>query len=294
MTSTTTTPASLTGASRPPALTFIGILRSEWIKMITVRSTLWGYVLIAGLTIGLALLVAAVLPLDSTAAATPSRAPAALEGSPELRWLTITTIGVGFGQLVVMVIGALAITGEYGTGMIRSTFTAVPRRLPALFAKALVFAVSTFVLAAASITAAALLARLILVSRGLTPDLGDSGVWLALLGAAAYLTLLGVLALALGTIIRSTAGAIATALGLILVVPTVFGLLARLINADWLSNLGAFLPSSAGSRAYSYQPTAVVTDGMVTLDGIQGILVLLAWVVVAGGMAIALVKRRDV
>jgi ABC-2 type transport system permease protein len=205
----------------------------------------------------------------------------------------VSTIGVSFGQLVVAVLGALVITGEYGTGMIRSTFTAVPRRLPALAAKALVFGVVTFVLTLVALLVGALLAAPILDGRGIHPDLGDSSVWLALVGAAGYLTLLGILAMAIGLIIRVSAGAIATALGLVLVVPIIFNLLASLTRADWARNVGAFLPSDAGGRGYAYQPTGGVTDGILTLDGGQGLLVLAAWCVVAAVVGGVLVKRRD-
>ena len=272
-------------------LSFAGIVRSEWIKLRSLRSTFWCYLIVIVLTIGLAALVASAIPTDG-AVGRPGAAPAA-PVPPDATWLTVSTIGVAFGQLVVAVLGALVITGEYGTGMIRSTFTAVPRRLPALAAKALVFGVVTFVLTLAALVAGALLAAPILDGRGIHPDLGDSSVWWALVGGAAYLTLLGLLAMAIGLIIRASAGAIATALGLVLVVPIIFNLLASLTKADWVQNVSAFLPSAAGGRAYAFQATGGVTDGIVTLGGGQGLLVLAAWFVVAAVVGAVMVKRRD-
>lgn len=271
-------------------LTFGGILRSEWIKLVTLRSTLWCYLILVVLTVGLSALVAGLSSLDGS---DPGRGPLAGEVDPTSIWLTSATIGIGFGQLVVVVLGALVITGEYGTGMIRSTFAAVPRRLPALAAKVLVFGVVTLVVAGVALAAAALLSATILTQRGADLSIGDSGVWLAVAGGVGYIALIGLLALGLGTIIRVSAGAIATALGLVLVLPGVLRLVAGLLQVDWVSNLATFLPSSAGAQLYAYEPVASVTDGIITLDGIQGLLVLLAWVVVTGAVAAVLVKRRD-
>jgi len=275
-------------------LSFAGVVRSEWIKLRSLRSTFWCYLIVVLLMIGLAALVASALPTDAGAGgAAGPRGAAALPTKPDATWLLVSTVGVTFAQLVIAVLGALVVTGEYGTGMIRSTFAAVPTRLPALAAKALVFGVVTFVVTFASLVVGALLAAPILDGRGTHPDLGDSSVWLALVGAAGYLTLLGILAMAIGLLIRSTAGAIATALGLVLVAPIIFSLVASLTQADWPRNVGAFLPSGAGGRMYAFEPTGGVSHGILTLDGWQGLLVLAGWCVVAAIAGGILVKRRD-
>jgi ABC-2 type transport system permease protein len=274
-------------------LHFTGILRSEWIKLVTLRSTLWCYLIIVILMIGLAALIAQVIPTDTGGNSNGPGGRFGAVSDPKAQWLTISTTAVGFAQLVIVVLGALVITGEYSTGMIRSTFAAVPKRLPALAAKALVFAVVTFVVSGIALAGAALVSRPILDARGLEADVGDPDVWLGLLGAAGYLTLLGLLALAIGTILRSTAAGIATALGLVLVAPTILNLIAGLTQADWASNVAALLPSAAGGRLYAYHPEASITDGILTLDATQGLLVLLAWVVVGLVAAAAIVKRRD-
>jgi ABC-2 type transport system permease protein len=295
---TTTRPESQSRASRDGdgiRLRFTGTLRSEWIKLVTLRSTLWCYLIVVLLTVGLSALIAQVIPTEASevpAGSAPGGGFGATGGA-EAQWLSISTAAVGFAQLVIVVLGALVITGEYGTGMIRSTFSAVPKRLPAIAAKAIVFALVTFVVSGFAQVAAALVSRPILVARGLEPDLGDPDVWLGVLGAAGYLTLLGLLALAIGTIVRSTAAGIAAAVGLVLVAPTVLMLVAGLTQADWAYNLSTVLPSSAGGRLYAYQPEGSVTDGITTLDATQGLLVLLAWVVVAFVAAGVLVKRRD-
>jgi ABC-2 type transport system permease protein len=271
-------------------LSFGGILRSEWIKLRTLRSTMWCYAIIIGLTIGFGFLLAVAMPAGGVA----SQGVAPSADAQQAAWLQVTTLGIGFGELVSAVLGALVITGEYGTGMIRSTLTAVPKRTPALLAKAIVFGVTTFVVALVALVATALLTAPLMPAKDIHPDFGDSSFWLAIVGGAGYLALIGVLALAIGTIIRSSAGSISAALGLILVAPVVLRILAGVTRADWAQNLDSFLPSSAGGKMYSYAPTAIKpAEGIVSLDPGQGLLVLVVWFVVLFAIGAILLKRRD-
>lgn len=292
---TTTTHTHQLGTS---TLTFGGVLRSEWIKLRTLRSTLWCYVIIVALTIGLALLIAAAVPAVTGTAS---------HDTQQSTWVTAATLGVSFSQLVSAVLGALVITGEYGTGMIRSTFSTVPKRLPAIVAKVLVFGVSTFVVGLVSLVAAALVSAPLLPAKGIHPDFGDGAVWLALVGGAGYLALIGVLSLAIGLILRSSAGSIAASLGLVLVVPIILQVLARVTQAEWPGNIAAFLPSNAGGKLYAYPAAAeavtpapngagaaaATTIQNITLDSWQGLLVLAGWFAVAFVLGAILVKRRD-
>jgi ABC-2 type transport system permease protein len=286
---TTTTTADLTGAH----LTFPRIVRSEWIKLRTIRSTVWCYGLIILLTIGFGLLGAAAGSTSGTPTAEASRQATVLVG----------TIGVSFSQLIVAVLGVLIISGEYSTGMIRSTFTAVPGRLSAIFAKLAVLAVTTFVVSFVAIWLTALTTAPILSGKGYDVQLSDSSVFMPMLGGSIYLTLVAVLAFTIGTILRSSAGGIASALGLLLVLPIIAGIASSVTRAVWISNVAAFLPSSAGGQLYTYATAADTTQaaqrgaptvsGAITLDGWQGFLVLLAWVVAGLIVATILIKRRD-
>jgi len=272
-----TTTAPITG----PGLTFGGIVNSEWIKLRTLRSTIWCYALIIVITAGLGLLLASTL---DTGGATP--APA----DQQALWLSASTLGVQLGVLISAVLGALVIAGEYGTGMIRSTFAAVPARIPAVVAKALVFAVVTFVVGFVSVLGTALVTMPLFAARGIQTDLGDPHAWLVLLGAAGYLTLVGLIALALGTIIRNSAGGIAAALGLILVLPSIVGIFAGVTQSEWANQLGKYLPSNAGSQMFDpFQGT-----GGGQLEPWQGALVVAAWAVALLVPALLLLKRRDV
>jgi ABC-2 type transport system permease protein len=287
MTATTDRPAPTTHVATH-GVTFRGLLRSEWIKLRSLRSTFWCAVIIVVLSLGLAALAASTLKSD------PMPRGATLM-SFAVRSVTLSS---GFTSLVAAVLGALVITGEFGTGMIRSTFTAAPRRVPALVAKAIVVTIVVFVIAAISAVLAGMFAAAVFGARGLSVDLSDGGYWLALLGDAGYLALIALLSFAIGALIRNSAGGIATALGLILVLPTVAGLFAVLAKATWAQNVSAFLPSDAGSRMMTYlppdQPAAPVPAGQIVLEPWQGLLVLLAWIVLLGAAAIVVIRRRDV
>ena len=283
----TATMETTRGTASGSGISFGGVLRSEWIKLRTLRSTSWCYLILVVLTIGLAALITSAYPKPE---GTPTRE------TQQALWLMVTTLGINFGQLVAAVLGALVITGEYGTGMIRSTFAAVPKRLPAVIAKVLVFGVTTFIVTLFSLVVAALITAPLLGNKGVNVDFGDGHFWLGLVGGAGYLALIGIVALGVGLIVRNSAGGIAAALGLVLVVPIIFQVISGILQKSmWPQNVASFLPSSAGGKLFAYPAANPATppDGLVVLDTWQGLLVLLGWVVlvlVVGGI---LVKRRD-
>lgn len=277
---TTTTAYTAHGSG----LSFRGLLLSEWIKLTSLRSTVWCYGIILIINLGLGLLLAASFQQREGGTAALDQA----------YWMQAATIGIAFSQLVVAVLGALVITGEYGTGMIRSTLTAVPKRLAALISKAMVFAVATFVVSLVSVVGAALLAALILTGKGVDLDLADVRVLTTLIGGAGFLTLVGLIALFLGTIVRNSAAGISAVLGLIFVAPIVLQIFAAVTRASWVQNVFEFLPSSAGSRLFGYAATpAPNLPDVIVLDPGQGLLVLVAWVLVFAAIATTLLKHRD-
>ncbi|PJJ65540.1 ABC transporter permease subunit [Compostimonas suwonensis] len=262
-------------SARPWRLSFGGVLRSEWIKMRSLRSTVWSYVIIIAISIGMAAL------MSSTAGSFASEVPASEYNTFVLQ---ASTFGIFFGQLVAAVLGVLVISGEYSTGMIRSTLTAVPGRLAALWAKAIVFAVATFVVGLVSVGLSLVIAAPILGGFGIEADLSDPALYGSLVSAAAYLALMGVLSLGIGTVLRAGAGGIAASLGLILVVP----IIVSMIPADWASDLSPYLPSNAGQEMFGLS-----SMGGGNLEVWQDWLVVLGWVAVSMiGAAVAL-KRRD-
>lgn len=279
---TTIAPTQLSGVS------FGGILRSEWIKLMSLRSTIWCYAILVFLTISLGLLFGSTIFTEGITLDHDTQQTFAVQAA---------TLSTGMSQLVIAVLGALVITGEYGTGMIRSTLTAVPARLPALFGKIVVFGIVTFVISLVAIVLSALLSAPLLAGNGIEADFGDANYWSALVGAAGFLALTGIFATAIGTIVRNSAGAIAIVLGFVLVLPTIVQIFAVITKAEWVANLGAFLPSNAGARMYAYVSDAPAVDPLgldsLVLEPWQGALVLVAWVVALLALASVLLKRRD-
>lgn len=292
-TTTSTAPTRRDRHVTGPGVTFGGVLRSEWIKLRSLRSTWWCSVIIVALIVGFAALLSATVSgfegQQSTAAADQQLA------------LTAITLGASFAQLVAAVLGALVVTGEFGTGMIRSTFAAVPRRTGALVAKLLLVVLLTFVVSALGLLGALGVSLPLLSGVGLDVDLGDDGLWVALLAAAGSVALTGGMAFGLGTIIRNGAGAIAAAVGIVFVLPILFQILVLSVqDAVWPSNLQEFSPAQAATRMYEYQadtpnpflPAAV--DGAIVLEPWQATLVLVGWVAVFFVVGLVLTKRRDV
>jgi ABC-2 type transport system permease protein len=279
MTATAVAPGPTTARTSPYRLTFGHVLRSEWIKFRSLRSTWWTLALTVVVMAAISLMFAAIM---SSLADDPELAASSGGLMPGVM---IVTFGYSFAQLVVAVLGALTITGEYSTGMIRSTLAAVPTRLPAFAAKSIVLAVVTFVVAALGLAASYLVAVPFLSGTPLEVDLSAEGTVRSLVGTPLYLAAIAVLAVALGVLIRNSAGTIFALVALLLVLP---GILSA-IPTDWVRDLSQFLPSSAGDRL-------VIGDAMggeFLLSPWQGFAVLVAWVVVAWIGAAVVLKRRD-
>jgi ABC-2 type transport system permease protein len=249
-----------------------GILRSEWIKLRSLRSTVWSFAIVFVIQVGFGLIMALNAHVPTGAVVTDEMTMSNV--------VNAATIGLFLGQLVVAVLGVLVISGEYSTGMIRSSLTAVPKRLPVLWGKAIVFAVATAVVAAVSILAALFVTVPILAGSGFAPDLADGTLWLRLLGAVGYVTFIGLISFGIGAILRSTPGGIAASLGLILVLPTIL----QLIPADWAHSLIDWLPGSAGQNLM-YPGGA--------FEAWQALLVMLGWIAVVLTGAALLLRRRD-
>lgn len=266
-------------------LGFGRLVRSEWIKLRSIRSTMWCYAILVVLTIGMAALLGGALD--------PGGPPS--QDSSNGALVTINTAGVSLTALVVAVLGALIITGEYGTGQIRSTFTADPRRTGVVLAKATVLAVTTFLVSAVAIWIGVAASAAQQAGKGLHPELADPSVFMPLLGASVYVTLIALLAFGFGLLLRSSAGGIAVTLGVLLVLPGVLSLAAGVAKAQWLMDVVTFLPSQAGRQLFTYSADVEQpAQTGVVLDGWGGFAVLLAEVVVVGAVALTVARRRDV
>jgi len=288
--STTHTLPSPTDASRRTAdggvhLTFGRVVRSEWIKFRTLRSTIWALGATLVVMVGIVTLFSGVIASQSSQQQQPDQG--GFSGTITVFWIAAT-----MAQLVVAVLGVLVITGEYSTGMIRSTLSAVPQRLPALWAKGVVMAVSIFVVSSVAVGLSLISMQLFLSGKDLMPDLGDPDTQRILLGVPLYLTAIAVFSFALGAILRHSAGALATVLGLLLVVENLF-------QIPWkpLQYISPFLPGTAGIKIL--QPQAeidMMAQGSAIgadLSAWQGYGVLIIWTAVLLTLAAVLLKRRN-
>jgi ABC-2 type transport system permease protein len=253
----------------------VNLMRSEWTKLRTVKSTIWTLGVFAVLGVGLSALATAETAAHWSTTTIGERAT--------FDATRISLIGVFFGQLVIGVLGVLVMSAEYGTGTIRSTFSAAPRRRLVLAAKVAVFGSVTFIVAEVVAFAAYFLGQALLTAPAVHTTLGDPDALRAVLAAGVYLFLLGLLAVALATIIRHTAGAISAFVGILLVLPLIVGALPSSIA----NVVNKFLPADIGSAAVSriIDPTK--------FGPWPGLAVLAGYVVVLFVIGTVLLDRRD-
>ena len=247
------------------------VVKSEWIKFRTLRST---WAVLGGAVVGMLLVGLAIA--YNTRQLGGNLDPNDVVPSASLQ-------GYNLAQLLIGSLGVLFVTGEFSTGMISSTFAAVPRRVPVLWAKLLVFFSVTLV------TMTVISVITFLASQGLTShyragfSLGDPGALRLTLATGLYLTLVGVIGAMIGWIVRSTPGALVTYFALLLVLPIVFG---NFLGA-WGKNIAEFLPGSAGAAFATSIPESP------HLSAWAGLVVLLAWVAILAGVAAVTLRRRD-
>jgi ABC-2 type transport system permease protein len=268
------------GAARPPARRagFGRLLLAEWTKIRSVRSTVWSLILLVVVTLGFTGLFTwlTVLQWDKS---DPSQRAQVISDPVS----TILGSGLEFGQLTICVLGVLVITSEYSTGVIRASLLAVPRRLPMLAAKVVVFAALVFVIGECVTFPSFFLGAAILHSHA-PVSLSDPGVARAVFGGGLYLAMLGLFALAIGGIIRHTAGAITGVIAFVLVLEP----LAQLIPGSIGKHIHAYLPSEAGQLiGQAHQQTGQL------LTPWQGFGVFTLWTVVLLAGAAYLLQRRD-
>jgi ABC-2 type transport system permease protein len=213
------------------------LLQSEWTKIRTVRSTVWSLLALVVVSVGFTALFAALTAANWNG---PQAAPrdATILADPVS---SVLGTGIGLGQLAICVLGVLIMTTEYSTGVIRASLLAVPTRIPMLAAKGIVFAALILVVGEI-VTFGSYFVGSALLHSHVTVSLSQPGVARAVIGTGLALTVLGLFAMAIGALIRHTAGAIATAIGVVLVLPILSGLLP----GSWGAHINAYLPEQAG------------------------------------------------
>jgi hypothetical protein len=228
-------------------VTQVSIIRSEWIKLRSLRSTLWSIGLTAVVMVGLAWLVCGVRAhqfhqdMRNLAEGRPISDPVNLF-IPDAVSLSLS--GIILAQLVLGVLGVLVVTGEYSSRMVLATFSVVPRRLPVLLGKVAVFAVVIGIVVEIASVVAFLVGQAALSSTGHGATWSSIGAPRAIFGGGLYLVLVGLMGLGLGFALRSTAGAIGTLMGLMLVMP----LLVAALPSPYDENIRKILPMIAGTQ----------------------------------------------
>jgi ABC-2 type transport system permease protein len=267
--------AAPTAAGAPGRVTLPRVVRSEWTKLWSLRSTRWSLLAAVVAQAALGIVVAAAQMSRWTSLSPHDRA-------------TFSSIDVGVGgyhlaQLAIGVLGVLVISGEYSTGMIRSSFMAVPRRLPVLWAKLAIFSAVTFVLMLVSTLVSFLGVQAIVTGHHLQHGLGDPNALRAVVGTALFLTVLAGMAVGFGALLRNTAGGIAAFFGVLFVLPGVVGLLPASIS----DSINPYLPLNAGTTV------ATTTFDGTHLGTWTGFAVFCGYAALVVGVAAVRLVRRD-
>ncbi|MGH3745140.1 MAG: hypothetical protein ACRDTP_09805 [Mycobacteriales bacterium] len=254
---------------------FASVLRSEFTKMISLRSTRWTLLALVVATVGFGALF--------SWGASQSYADSSIGDKIHFDPVAISLSGIAFGQLAIAVLAVLTISGEYTNGAIRATFTAVPRRGLVLAAKGTLVTIAGFVFGLISSFAAFYVATPIFGHYGFHPSIGDDGVLRAIIGGGLYVAASALFGFGLGALLRRTAPAITLAVALLLVAPG----LTNLLPGAWGQVVYRYFTSNAG------QQVAFTVQQSNSLGPWSGFAVYCVWWIVFVAAAYVLVQRRD-
>jgi ABC-type transport system involved in multi-copper enzyme maturation permease subunit len=267
---------ALRSATPRGRVTQMNVVRSEAIKLGTLRSTRWSLMVavIAQSLLGIAIAVVQMNRWSHLSA--HDRA-------------TFDSIDVGVGgyhlaQLAIGVLAVMVITGEYSTGMIRSSFMAVPKRLPVLWAKLGVFSAVTFVLMLVSTAVSFFVVQAVVAQHDVQHAIGDPHALRAVVGTALFLTVLGILAIGIGALVRNTAAGIALFVFLLFVLPGITALLPQSID----ESVSQYLPLNAG-----FTVATSTFDNSHHLAPWTGFALFCGYAAVAVAVAAIGLRRRD-
>jgi ABC-2 type transport system permease protein len=252
-------------------VTRVRVLFSEWTKLRSLPSTVWSLLTTLVLVVGFGVVYSMVRVTR------PPADPSAFDGAG------VSLAGVQLAQLAIGVLGVLLMTGEYATGSIRVSLAAVPKRLDLLWGKAVTFGFTTFAVCVPAVFAAFIVGQKILAAEHLDVAIGAPGVVRAILGSALFLTVVGLLGLGLGGVLRNTAGGIAALFGLLFAPQIIVG----------------FLPESVSDQVYKYVPAAAgqaimfVKPDVASLSPWTGFGMFCLYTAVVLALAAWQLRRRD-
>jgi ABC-2 type transport system permease protein len=254
--------------------TFGDALRSEWTKVVTVRSTYWTLFVAALLGVGLAALI-----MNLSAAHYRTDPSVRLDWHPVDRSMR----SLELAQLAFAVFGVLVVTAEYATGMVRTSFAAVPKRIRMMTAKLTVFTWMVFLAGEVIAFAAFLLGQYLILGRAPSANLGQHLVFRAVFGAGLYLVLVGLLAAAIAVLVRQAAAGIGIMVGILFILPGVFFALPT----SWSQPIEEYWPTNAG------QQVAMLSHDSHTLGPWVGFAYMLVFTLVVIAVAFFVLERRD-
>ncbi len=251
-------------------------LHAEWVKLRSLRSTWYTLACLFGVGLGITVLAAGRAG-EAYATASPAEQ---LAWDPTERSLTAYLVA----QLVIGVLGTLVVTSEYATGLVRTSLTVTPRRHRLLAAKVVVATAVAVVAGQALMFATFLLGQALFAGQDLPhARLGDPGVLSAVVGGGLYLAAIALLAIGLGTVLRATAGALTTLVGVVFLMPGLAGLFP-----SWLEGLFDFWPTLGAAAVFATVPDPAFPHPWVNLGGMcAGVAAVLA-------VAFVVFHRRDV
>ena len=259
-------------------VTFREAVDSEFAKIRTVRSTFWTLLICLLVSVGISLLIAAVTSANWDTLSDSSRATMDMSA---------VVAGVYFGVLVTGVLGALVVSTEYGTGMMRTSLTAFPRRGLLFAAKALVLTGVVLLLGLVIAFASYAVASPFYTKHGVDLSLGQGANLRALLAVPVYLALIALMGFGLAFLLRHTAAAISALVGLLFVIP----IITNFLPGSAGKNVNKIVPSNAGSAMMATHATT--TSGTPQLSPLAGLVTLLIWTALLLVPAFILFRRRD-
>ena len=276
MSATTSAPLRLDAPAR--RITFAEAMDSEFAKIRSVRSTYWTLLICLLVSVGISLLIAAVTAANWDTISQSDRASTGM---------STVVAGVYFGVLVTGVLGVMVVSTEYGTGMMRTSLTAFPRRAMLFLAKASVLTIVVLLLGVVIAFASYAVASPFYTRHGVDLSLSETANLRALLAVPVYLTLVALMGLGLGFLLRHTAGAISSLVSLFFVLPIITNFLPGTTGKD----INKIVPSNAGSAMMATHATT--TDGNPELSPVGGLVALLIWTAVLLVPAFWSFRHRD-
>ncbi len=285
---------------------FMGALRSEFTKIWSVRSTYWTLFALIVVCVGIGALfswgqaeqmsrlASGAGPLRGggirfNGGAPPASVIAQMRAVRVGRAASVSLFGLLIGQLIIVVLGALTITSEYSTGMIRTSLSTMPRRGTMFAAKGIVFGFVALVVGLVTSFLAFFIGQAIMSSQHINTTLGHPDVLRTVIGGGLFLAVCGLLSFGIGAMLRHTAGAIATAIGLLFVL-WILGNFLPSPPSGWFgqADIDKWIPFNAGSGIWQHQ-----INGTNPFSPWVGFAVFCCYAAVAVIAGLIVLRRRD-